>query len=80
MVYGQTFRITRDFFIPKSTLGCEDTSVFIQQLREKLCNVLPVDSNSSKQDIFIPNDPETCDYVFARVDRIKTGLQGSKQS
>ena len=75
MVYGQTLRIPGEFFVPKSTLGCEDTSVFIQRLREKMRNIFPVDSRSAKQDIFIPKDLETCDYVFVRVDRVKTGLQ-----
>lgn len=38
-------------------------------------NILPKEPRSSKQyDLFIPKDLETCEFVFLRLDRVKTGL------
>ena len=75
MVYGQALRIPGELFIHPSTYKWDDTSDFIQKLRERMRNVFPTDSRRSKTDIFIPKDLETCDFVFVRVDRVKTGLQ-----
>lgn len=75
MVYGQNLRLPGDLFSPPTNQSPTCNSEFVDQLRETMKSVIPIDTRKNYQtDIFIPKDLETADFVFIRVDRVKVGL------
>lgn len=74
MVYGQTLRLPGELF-DNSKNNDVDISDFVTRLRATMDNLLPTDTRKTPQNnLFIPKSLETCDFVFVRVDKVKTGL------
>jgi cleavage and polyadenylation specificity factor subunit 1 len=75
LVYGQSLRLPGDFFTSPLKDSNDDIPDFVTKLRDTMTKMLPTDTRQIKQDkIFIPKDLDKCDFVFVRVDRIRTGL------
>lgn len=75
MVYGQSLRLPGELLFPFPQYKNAPTNEFVNQLRTTMRNVVPTDTRKANQtDVFIPKDLEKTDFVFVRVDRVKTGF------
>ena len=77
MVYGQTLRLPGELLSPLPDIHADQVPKpeFINQLRTAMNNLVPTDTRQANQkDIFIPKDLERAEFVFVRVDRVKTGF------
>ena len=75
LLYGERLRVPGELI---STSTPEDTtadSSFVVQLREHFKNIRSVQSRPSNTESYEPPTLHNCDYVFVRVDRIKSSLQ-----
>lgn len=75
MVFGTLLRIPGEFFVPKDTSAC-GPHAFIASLRRFFKAISPVSSaRYATHHPFIFKDFTTCNYVFCRIDAIKTPLE-----
>lgn len=72
LVYGQALRLPGEFF--ETSSGSMDHNSFLEKFRETMRSLIPVDTRNSTKPIFLPKRLEDCDFVFVRVDKIRTGL------
>ena len=75
LVYGQTLKIPGDFFVASNKNIQLDPSSYVEHLRNYMQDLIPKETRYNKQNnIYIPKDLETCEYVFVRVDKIRPSL------
>lgn len=75
LTYGQNIKVPGDIFTEASESNFYSSHVLIEQLRKNMSNLIPTPTQTStKQDIFVPKDLNTCTHVFVRVDRPRIGL------
>lgn len=72
LVYGQALRLPGEFF--EASSNPMDHNTFLEKLRDTMQNLIPVDSRKSTKSIFIPKSLDDCEFVFVRVDKVRTGL------
>ena len=75
MVYGQTLTVPGDFFVQDDTTISSDPNSFADIIKQRMRNVKSYDTRQSDHPAFIPKSLDTSDYVFVRVDRLRTGLR-----
>jgi cleavage and polyadenylation specificity factor subunit 1 len=74
LVYGQALRLPGEFFTENKEN--QDPSEFVEKLRLTMSKIKPTDTKFREQrNVFIPKDLNDTEYVFIRVDRLKTGLE-----
>ena len=76
MVYGQSLRLPAEVSVPSSKNNSEDLPDFIVNLK-KAFQTLKTTATTQKTSItpYVPKNLNDCEQVFARVDKVKTGLQ-----
>lgn len=76
LVYGQSLKIPGDFIdTTKQNNVVLPQSDFVMKLRTAMQNLIAKETRQTKQkDLFISQDLTTCEYVFVRIDKVKTGL------
>lgn len=75
LVYGQSLRLPGEFFVKNPSTESMDTNDVIEKLRTTMQNLIPVDTRKSTQsDIFIPKTLENCEFVFIRIDKVRSPL------
>ena len=74
LVYGENLRVPGDVLIPP-TSSDEPTSEFVKLIRDAMINTTPTDTRKTRQvNIYVPTDLDKTDYVFVRVDKVKTAM------
>lgn len=74
MLYGQTLHVPGELFVdtPEIDIAAES---FVEQLRDHFRTLRPSEPRLvNSQTIFVPKPLETCEFVFVRVDKVRTGL------
>lgn len=74
IVYGENLKLPGEFFSESSDKAI-DPANFVDQLRQNIQKLKPIPTRSATKAIYVPNSLDNCEYVFVRVDRVKTGLQ-----
>lgn len=75
LVYGQALRIPGEFFESRNDHDTTDQSDFVQKLRDRMNKLIPTDTRKPNKYNFVPHDIKDCNFVFVRVDKVRTGLQ-----
>lgn len=75
MLYGENLRVPGEFFVASEPTKILDPSEFVDRLRKSFeqFRSQPTRVPETNQ-IYVPEDLKTCDFVFVRVDKVKTGL------
>lgn len=74
LVYGQTIRVPGEMFVPEETNNSLDPSTVVENLRRSMQKLIPKEPRHTSPKSHIPKGLETCEYVFIRVDKVRTGL------
>ena len=76
LVYGQPLRIPGEIFVKSESLEPHSSHEYLLKLRKIMSNLIPTNTRTSKQhNIHMPKDINSCNFVFLRVDSVKTGFQ-----
>lgn len=74
MVYGENLKLPGEIFVKNDSITPSPNEM-INQLRSTMQNLIPQETRLQKsQKIFIPKDLSNCEFVFIRVDKVKTGF------
>lgn len=75
LVYGQSLRIPSELIVNHPNDSPPSYSNILNKLRERVNSFDPTDTRKTQQsNIYTPESLNDCNYVFVRVDKVKTGL------
>lgn len=75
LVYGQGLKLPGEIFVENPSNQSMDPCDLVAKLRNTMQNLIPTQTRMARQpQVFIPKDLNTCEQVFVRIDRVRTGF------